>query len=980
MTLPSVYSPKEVEARWYAEWESQGFFKPNLNAREGPFTIVIPPPNVTGILHMGHALNNTLQDVLIRYKRMRGFAALWVPGTDHAGIATQNVVERELAKEKITRQQLGREGFVKRVWAWKEKYGSTIVQQLRRLGASCDWSRERFTMDEGLSRAVETAFLKLYEAGLIYRGYYLVNWCPRCQTALSDEEVQHEEVQGHLYYIRYPAMEEQRTEDRELGKRGEGRGVVVATTRPETLLGDVAVAVNPNDERYRSLIGAQRVLPLVKKPIPVIADQAVDPKFGTGAVKITPAHDPVDFELARRHLELIPKDAARKDWTSIPINVMLPDARMTNVPAPYEGLDRFECRKRVVEDLASQGLLEKTEEYRHAVGHCYRCRTIIEPRLSPQWFVKMEPLVKLGIEAVEKDGMRFIPGRWTKVYLDWLKNIRDWCISRQIWWGHRIPVWVHPECNRPEIQGHGQWVDGRYVEPGMIVGHREEIQSGNPPPCPTCGKKTSLLQDADVLDTWFSSWLWPFSTLGWPEGRGAASSTFLAAPAASSEKCRTSARPSSSGSRWPEQTKDLNTFYPTSVLVTGQDIIFFWVARMVMAGKFFLRSIPFRDVYIHGIIRVEGGKKMSKSLGNIIDPLEMIDRMGADALRFSLAHMTSEGQDLYLSEEKFLLGRNFANKLWNAARLILEKSTVSSGEPAPFNPRSMTIPDRWILSRFQRMIQQVTRALEGYQFNETARLLYQFVWHEFCDWYLEIAKLQREQGLSTMVAQNTDRLLQTVLEGVLRLLHPILPFITEEIWQKVQKTEDRGQRTEKESIMLAAWPEPNLGWIDPEAEEAFARVQSVITEVRNVRATFRVPVQQKVTLIVRGQRRTDLVAQHEKLIERLAGVDRVSIVTEVKRPAGSVVSHLPAESRFDPWDLIVPLAGLVDLQVERQRIQKEMEALQSRAQSKRGRLQDPTFRSKAPSEVIEEEEDSLEALETELSKWSESLRQIASGE
>jgi len=463
---------------------------------------VIPPPNVTGILHMGHALNNTLQDVLIRFKRMRGYAALWVPGTDHAGIATQNVVERELAKQKIIRQQLGREEFVKRVWTWKEQYGSTIVRQLRRLGSSCDWNRERFTMDEGLSRAVETAFLKLYEEGLIYRGYYLVNWCPRCQTALSDEEVQHEEVKSHLWHIRYPDA---------AGKDG----IIVATTRPETMLGDVAVAVHPEDNRYLRLIGTTTLnLPLAGRAIPVIGDPAVDPKFGTGAVKITPAHDPVDFELARRHLELIPKQATRKDWTSIPINIMTPDARMTNVPAAYEGLDRFECRKKVLKDLEAEGLLVKTEEYQHAVGHCYRCRTIIEPRLSPQWFVKMEPLAKLGIEAVERNGMRFIPERWTKVYLDWLRNIRDWCISRQIWWGHRIPIWYHPECNRPEIQGHGQWSDGRYVEPGMIVGHREEIEAGNPPPCPTCGKKTSLLPDPDVLDTWFSSWLWPFSTLG----------------------------------------------------------------------------------------------------------------------------------------------------------------------------------------------------------------------------------------------------------------------------------------------------------------------------------------------------------------------------------------------------------------------------------------------------------------------------------
>ncbi len=964
MSIPSVYSPAEVEQRWYSIWESGGLFKPDPSAPKGPFTIVIPPPNVTGILHMGHALNNTLQDILIRHRRMQGHAALWVPGTDHAGIATQNVVERQLAQEKQTRQQLGREEFVKKVWAWKEIYGSTIVRQLRRLGASCDWSRERFTMDEGLSRAVETAFLTLHREGLIYRGYYLVNWCPRCQTALSDEEVVHEEVKGHLWHIRYPMV-------------GGGDGVIVATTRPETMLGDVAVAVHPEDLRYRSLENRALELPILKRPLKIIQDSSVDREFGTGAVKVTPAHDPTDFLLGQKHgLEAI--------------RVMTPDAKMNDQAGPYAGLDRFECRKRIIRDLETLGLLEKVEEHTASVGHCYRCRTIIEPTLSPQWFVRMQPLARLGIEAVEKDGLRFVPERWTKVYLDWLRNIRDWCISRQIWWGHRIPCWYCRRCTPAYVEKQQR---------GILSGRlqMEEEQAGihvsvpRPPKCRHCGG-TDLFQDEDVLDTWFSSWLWPFSTLG-----------------------------------WPDQTPDLKKFYPTSVLVTGQDIIFFWVARMVMAGKFFLGKIPFKDAAIHGIIRVEGGKKMSKSLGNIIDPLEVIDRMGADALRFSLAAMTSEGQDLYLSENKFLVGRNFANKLWNAARLILQglspehpqglspsryqqaapkgtvpppKGTVPYSTDAVF-PGTSTLADRWILSRFQQTVSEVSDSLDQYRFNEAAKRLYQFVWRDFCDWYLEIAKLQR-QGLSPSrkklgqspleqhpgagtgtvpgtVPDPTDAVLHYVLEGTLRLLHPIMPFITEELWQRVSTG----------PIMSGPWPKADPARIDPEAEKIFDRLQAVITEVRNIRTTFRVPIKEKIDLIVRiggkegnkgkeGEEGKALLAHHEKLIQRLGSVGKMTLGTQMARPTGSVVSHLPAEGNFGVWDLIVPLADLVDLEVERQRIQKEIKALAVRAQSKRTRLNDSAFRSKAPADVVAEEEESLRELESELIRWTESLKQLGS--
>ncbi len=912
MTRPSVYSPSESENRWYPEWEEKGYFRPDLNAPQGPFTIVIPPPNVTGILHMGHALNNTLQDILIRWKRMQGYSTLWVPGTDHAGIATQNVVERQLAKDHLTRHQLGREAFVKKVWDWRQQYGSTIVRQLRRLGSSCDWSRERFTMDEGLSKAVQTAFLELHSAGLIYRGYYLVNWCPRCQTALSDEEVLHEEIKSHFWHIRYPEAGQ--------GTGGGGQGVVVATTRPETLLGDVAVAVHPEDGRYRSLAGKTLQLPIVGRPVKVIQDSSVDREFGTGAVKVTPAHDPADFLLGQKHgLEAI--------------RVMQPDGRMNEQAGPYAGMDRFECRKKIVADLESAGLLIKVEDHTASVGHCYRCKTVIEPTLSPQWFVKMGPLAKLGIEAVEKDGMRFYPERWTKFYLDWLRNIRDWCISRQIWWGHRIPAWYCKKCYPAytEKQQRGT-LSGTLVmneeKAGIYVGH------SCPKSCRACGG-TEFVQDEDVLDTWFSSWLWPFSTLG-----------------------------------WPEKTKDLAAFYPTSVLVTAQDIIFFWVARMVMAGKFFLNKIPFKDVYIHGIIRVEGGKKMSKSLGNSIDPLEVIDKMGTDALRFSIAHMASEGQDLYLSDAKFLLGRNFANKLWNAARLILDKAGDDLERPIPFNPRFLTVPDRWILSRLQRTVDLVTDALGEYKFNEAARLLYGFVWHEFCDWYLEIAKLQRESGDSAQ-ASDTDEVLLTVLETVLRLLHPFMPFITEELWHRM------GQVTPANStIMKAPWPKPETAWLDPAAEEAFGRLEAVITEARNIRATFRVPVKQQVSLFIRGRKGTELLSRHEAVIKRLASVGDMAVDQKTARPQGSVAAHLPESADFDAWDLIVPLAGLVDLNVERQRIEKEMEGIQSRAEAKKARLNDGVFRSNAPAEVVEEMENSLKELESELVKWTESLKQL----
>jgi len=899
----AAYDPREVEARWAAHWEKAGLFKPAERGGD-PFTIVIPPPNVTGILHMGHALNNTLQDVLVRFERMRGRPVLWVPGTDHAGIATQNVVERKLAGEKRDRHQLGRERFIEQVWAWKQAHGSTIVKQLKRLGASCDWSRQRFTMDEGLSRAVQTAFLTLHENGLIYRGYYLVNWCPRCRTALSDEEVQHEPLKGKLWQIRYPDA-------------AGGEGVVVATTRPETLLGDVAVAVHPEDPRYKKLHAQKLRLPILDRLVPVITDPGVDRAFGTGAVKITPAHDPTDFALGQKH-------------GLAAIRVMNAEGRMNEAAGPYRGQDRFDCRENILADLEAAGLLVKTEDYDTSVGHCYRCRTVVEPMLSPQWFVEMKPLAKLGIEAVQKDGMTFSPERWTKVYLDWLANIRDWCISRQIWWGHRIPAWSCRRCTPAYVEKQAiRALSGNQRMDEQAAGIHVGPEA--PEKCRSCGG-TDLEQDPDVLDTWFSSWLWPFSVFG-----------------------------------WPGQTADLKRFYPTSTLVTAPDIIFFWVARMVMAGKYFMKRLPFKQVVIHGVIRVEGGKKMSKSAGNSIDPLQIIDRMGADTLRFSIAQMASEGQDLYLSEGRFLLGRNFCNKLWNAARLVLGAESFGKIAPAALAKVRLTLADKWILSRFEATRAGVTEALDQFRFSEAARQLYAFVWNEFCDWYLEIAKLQRQSD-DPGIAAGTEIVLGLLLEKTLRLLHPIIPFITEELWQ--QLPESLRASSAENAIMTAPWPAPETPLTDGEAEQSFSRLQELITQVRNIRAGFRVPAGRKVPLTIAAPNGADLLRSHLAVIERLAGVHPVEIGGKAQRPAGSVAAPV------GDWTVIVQLAGLVDLAVERKRIEKELQNLTGRMKSKQGRLKNDAFRSKAPAEVIEQEEASLKELEQEMARWNESLRQI----
>ena len=924
--LPPRYDPAEVEQRLYAQWESQGLFHVEPDPSKTPYTIVIPPPNVTGILHMGHALNNTIQDILIRFKRMQGSHALWVPGTDHAGIATQNVVEKALAKEGKRRQDLGREAFVQRVWQWKEQYGNTIIRQLKRLGASCDWMRLRFTMDEGLSDAITNVFVRLYEKGLIYRGNYIINWCPRCQTALSDEEAPRKETRGKLYYLRYPLAQGSR-----LKALGQPRAssleppafIVVATTRPETMLGDTAVAVHPKDARYQSLVGQNVMLPLVARELRIIADDVINPEFGTGAVKVTPAHDSVDFQLSKRHqLEVV--------------NVMADDGRMVNVPDPYAGLDRFECRRRVLADLEQASLLEKVADHVHGVGHCYRCETIVEPRLSLQWFVKMTPLAKPAIDAVKKRRITFTPSRWTKVYLNWMEGIQDWCISRQIWWGHRLPVYYCQKCaSGSKLQASGK---SSSLQPAACSQRGVIVSKTKPERCPTCGS-TSLKQDEDVLDTWFSSWLWPFSTLG-----------------------------------WPKKTKDLAYFYPTDTLVTAPEIIFFWVARMIMAGLFCMREIPFRQVYIHGTVRDLTGKKMSKSLGNIIDPLEIIDRYGADALRYTLVTATAIGQDIFLSEEKFVVGRNFANKLWNVTRYVLTAAEGSRlearGQPAAFSlePRALSVADRWILSRLQHAITQATKSLERCAFNEAARVIYEFVWHDYCDWYVELSKCRLTQGLDGPAALQTLIVLLDVLDTSLRLLHPVMPFVTEELWRHLQEmrpeTGDQRQETSEKmksqvsglrsqvshSIMVAPWPTASRRWVHPAVEDQFALFQAVVTAIRNTKQELNVPSDTRPPVQLSTKRRDarQFLETHRPFVQALAQVGEVTVDDDAPRPRNA------AATVVDGIEVIVPLAGFIDVDRERQRVQTRVTELTEELARLNAKLRDRQFIQRAPKEVVDQ--------------------------
>ena len=875
-SIAKGYEPKDVERKWYKYWEDNRLFRADSLSDREPFCIVIPPPNVTGTLHMGHALNNTLQDILCRFKKMKGYNVLWQPGTDHAGIATQNVLEKDLASKGTDRHTVGRENFIDLVWEWRRKYGGLIINQLKRLGCSCDWSRERFTMDEGLSRAVREVFVHLYEEGLVYRGDYIINWCPRCHTALADIEVEHRETDSFLYYIRY-------TFEKQKGH------LVVATTRPETLLGDTAVAVNPEDERYKNLSGLRVLLPILNKPIPVIFDKYVDKEFGTGALKITPAHDPNDFEIGNIHqLERI--------------KVIDENGMMNDLAGPYQGMDRFKCREKILEDLKHEGLLEKVEPYRNAIGHCYRCKTMIEPLLSKQWFVKVGPLAEDASRAVRDGKTRIYPANWETVYFEWMNNIKDWCVSRQIWWGHRIPAWYCEECGEVHVA-------------------REMPQN-----CQAC-KGKNLVQETDVLDTWFSSALWPFSTLG-----------------------------------WPDQTDELNTFYPTSVLVTGFDILFFWVARMMMMGLHFMGDIPFKDVYIHALVRDAEGKKMSKSKGNVIDPLEVMDQFGTDAFRFTLAALAAQGRDIKLSEERILGYRHFVNKIWNAARLVLMNLDTEGNVEE--KDRAHSLPDRWILTRLGQVAEEITQAIEGFHFNDAANLCYHFIWHEFCDWYLEMAK-QGLYGKDRDLKESTKAVAQKVLMGALKLLHPFMPFVTEEIWEKLPGTEG--------SIMIARFPEASDYIKDENALKEMNLLMGVITGIRNIRGEMDISPSKKVNILIDAAKKeeADFLSSNLVHIKTLAKVEDATIASGIPKPEAS------ATAVFGQNQIHVLLKGILDFQEERKRLQKQIEKIEKDIEVSNRKLSNKGFLEKAPAEIVEEVREKVETMTLKLEKLNQNLRFFA---
>ena len=889
--IPAQYDPHLVEKKIYEIWEKNGFFHADEKTDKNKYSIVIPPPNVTGVLHVGHALNNTIQDILIRWKKMQGFEALWMPGTDHAGIATQNVVERKIAKEGLKKADLGREKFLEKVWEWKEDHGNTIIRQLKRLGCSCDWDRTRFTMDEGLSNAVKEVFVRLYKDALLYKGDYIINWCPRCETALSDEEAEHRDVDGMLYYIKYPIKGREK-----LDKEYEDY-IVIATTRPETMLGDVAVAVNPKDTRFAFLEGKTVILPILKRELRVVFDESVDPEFGTGALKVTPAHDPVDFELGQKN-------------QLANLSVMDQTGKMNEFAGQYAGMDRFECRETIIEDLIQRKLFIKSEKHVHAVGHCYRCNTVVEPRLSKQWFVKMKPLAVSGVEAVNDGKIKFYPDRWTKVYLNWMNNIRDWCISRQIWWGHRIPVWYCKDCLKFNHVRDVEISNPR--KKGVYVG--DEIGAK----CPTCGGH-NLEQDPDVLDTWFSSWLWPFSTLG-----------------------------------WPEKTPELEKFYPTDVLVTAPEIIFFWVARMIMAGLKFMGDIPFTDVYIHGTVRDSTGTKMSKSLGNVIDPLDVIKDVGSDALRFSMISITSQGQDVYLSESKFDLGRNFSNKLWNASRYVL-LNLDDDTENWEIDTEKLTLPDKWILHTFDGTVQKVTRSLELFRFNEATSLLYEFTWHKYCDWYLEITKLAEDK-------ENTQKILVYLLKGILRLLHPFMPFITEEIWQKIPGNENT-------YIMTSAWPLVDESNSDSKSSSDMDKLIDTICAIRNTRSFWNIKHNSEIDVHIAIENKEEelLVKGNLKYIKKMARCNVVEIGQDIKRPKESVTTLIGKIRIF------IPLSGEIDVVEEKQRVEKKIDNIEKYLITIEKKLSNKAFVKNAPQEVIEKEESKRAKYEEQLKILKENL-------
>jgi valyl-tRNA synthetase len=872
--FPSRYDPTPVESKWYRFWEQSGFFTADARSAKPKFSIVIPPPNITGSLHVGHALNNSLQDAQVRFKKLQGFETLWLPGTDHASIGTHTHLDRALAAEGTDRFKLGREEFLKRAWAWKEKYGTRIIEQLKLLGCACDWTRTRFTMDEMLSRAVREAFVRYYEDGLIYRGTRIVNWCPRCHTAVSDLEVKHQDQHSHWWYIRYPIAKS----EAESPNNEDPNYVVVATTRPETMLGDTAVAVNPSDERYRRLVGRKLVLPLVGRLIPIIADELVLAEFGTGAVKVTPAHDATDFEIGKKHnLEFM--------------RVINEDARMTDkVPELYQGLSREECRKRVVGDLEAQGLLEKSEPYKLSASICERCGTVVEPLISEQWFVRMPELAKPAIEVVESGRVKLIPERWAKVYLDWMYNVRDWCISRQLWWGHRIPVW--------------------YCECGEIIVARKD-----PTECPKC-HSTSLRQDEDILDTWFSSALWPFSTMG-----------------------------------WPERTPDLAKFYPTNFLSTAPDIIFLWVARMIFSGLKFMGEIPFSRVYFHSFILVESGERMSRSKGIGIDPVDMFQKYGTDAVRFTLAYLESQSQSYRLSEKRFEFGRNFTNKVWNACRLV---APHLAGAAADKERPALAPEDRWIVSRYNRTVELVTGGLDACAYSVVASRLHEFFWHELCDWYLEFAKLRLKADDA-----GCRWTLHYVLRGTLQLLHPFMPFITEELWQRFGFGG---------SIMQSKWPEPLA--VEADGTGRVETMRELIVAVRNIRAEMEVPAKSEVRCIVNSADAglTEFLRKSAGLVQELAGLSTLEFGTE--RPEKSSVAVLSG------CEVYVPLAGVVDVNKELDRMKREIANLERHVVGIDAKFANPDFAARAKPEVVEAERSrraeftsKLERLKKQLEAW-----------
>ena len=869
--LAKTYDPQSVEDRLYKFWVDGGFFHAEADPEKEPYTIVIPPPNITGQLHMGHALDETLQDILIRFRRMQGRATLWLPGTDHASIATEAKIVAAMAEEGLTKEDLGREKFLERAWDWKRTYGGRIVEQLKKLGSSCDWDRERFTLDEGCNKAVNEVFVRLYEKGLIYRGEKIINWCPHCLTSISEAEVDYEDQPGHFWHIRYPFAD--------------GSGYMnIATTRPETLLGDTALAVNPNDERYKDVIGKKVILPIVHREIPVVADDYVEMDFGTGVVKITPAHDPNDFEVGLRHnLEVI--------------NVMTDDAKITEDYPKYAGMDRYDARKAIVEDLKAEGALIKVEDYSHNVGACYRCHTTVEPRVSKQWFVKMEPLAKPAIKAVRDGEVKFIPERFDKIYYNWMENIKDWCISRQLWWGHRIPAWYCADC-------------------GETIVSKDE-----PHTCPKCGS-AALTRDEDTLDTWFSSALWPFSTLG-----------------------------------WPDETNDLKYFYPTNTLVTGYDIIFFWVARMIFSGIEYTGQVPFDTVLIHGIVRDSQGRKMSKSLGNGVDPLVEIEKYGADALRFSLATGNSPGNDMRYIPERVESSRNFANKLWNASRFIL--MNLPDDQKAPYLPKNLSLEDKWILSKYNSLVKDVTDNLDKFEIGVAVQKLYDFIWDIFCDWYIELCKV-RLNGDDATAADTARAVLVYVMSGMLQLLHPFMPFITEEIWQSLPH--------DGESIMVSKWPEysADLDFADDEAE--FERVVKAIRAIRVRRSEMNVPPSRKAKVVIESAY-ADTFNAGAVFFKRLAYAGEVEINKPIDDPLAVTIIT-------DDAKVYMPLGDLIDFEAERARLNKERDAVLKDIAFVENKLNNPGFVSKAPEKVVAEQRKNLEVYKEKLAMLDERLKAL----